>query len=40
MYLIDIHTSSRLRAAFEKTHKLEIIVAVDDIKKAQTYGLP
>lgn len=38
--LIDIHTSSRLRAAFEKTHKLEIIVAVDDIKKAQTYDYP
>jgi precorrin-6B methylase 2 len=38
--LIDIHISSRLRSAFEKTHKLEVILAVDDIKKAQTYDYP
>jgi precorrin-6B methylase 2 len=38
--LIDIHTSSRLQAAFANTHKLEIILAIDDIKKAQTYDYP
>ena len=38
--LIDIHTSSQLQAAFANTHQLEIILAVDDIKKAQTYDYP
>jgi precorrin-6B methylase 2 len=38
--MIDITTSSRLRAAFNKTHKLEVVLSVDDIKKAQTYDYP
>jgi SAM-dependent methyltransferase len=38
--LIDVHISSQLRAVFEKTHKLEIVPAIDDIKKAQTYDYP
>jgi precorrin-6B methylase 2 len=37
---IDIAISGTLRKAFKQTHQLEIIQAVDDIKKAQTYDFP
>ena len=37
---IDIAISSRLRADFQATHKLEVIHSIDDIKKAQTYDYP
>jgi hypothetical protein len=35
---IDITISSLIRQRFEKTHAIEVIQSVDDIKKAQTYS--
>lgn len=34
---IDITISSQIRERFEKTHTIEVIQSIDDIKKAQTY---
>lgn len=38
--LVDIGISAQLRAAFAATHQLEVILSVDDIKKAQQYEYP
>ena len=37
---IDISISSIIQQHFNRTHKIEIIQSVDDIKKAQTYHYP
>jgi SAM-dependent methyltransferase len=38
--MVDIEISARLRSVFQPTHQLEVMVSVDDIRKAQTYDYP
>ena len=38
--IIDITISSELSSRFERTHKIEIIESIDDIKKARLYRYP
>jgi SAM-dependent methyltransferase len=38
--MVDINISNRLREVFRDTHRLQVIAALDDIRKAQTYEYP